>query len=105
MRRLGIVLLALGYGMSFIAACLSACLVAPVAEGHACCASDESIRAADRSCCSTTPAVTHAQVQAATAHPLGGGAMSSPVTVTPPLVAAPAVVPFPAASPPIVLRV
>jgi hypothetical protein len=105
MRRLGIVLLALGYAMSFIAACLSACLMAPVAEGHACCASEESIRAADSSCCSMTPGIVHTQVQIAATHTFFGGALSSRATVTPFLVATPTAVPFSAASPPVVLRV
>jgi hypothetical protein len=58
MRRLCIWALAVGYGVSFVAVCLAACLTGPAAD-HACCPTDDGLRAADKDCCSVTPGVSH----------------------------------------------
>jgi hypothetical protein len=64
MRRTSILLLAAGYGLSFVIVCLAACVVAPAAAEHACCDQEDGFRAAARDCCVVTqgvsPAPTHA---------------------------------------------
>jgi hypothetical protein len=60
MRRAGILIVAVGYGLSFVAVCLAACLMGPMVADHACCAGEDGIRTADRDCCSVTPGVAHA---------------------------------------------
>jgi len=63
MRRTRILLLAAGYGLSFVIVCLGACLAATPAGEHACCEGDEGFRAAARDCCVVTqgvsPGLTH----------------------------------------------
>lgn len=104
MRRAGILLVALGYGFSFVAACLAACLMGPMLADHSCCAGEDGIRAVDSDCCSVTPGVAHGARDAAIASPpLIGftphqGAFVQPVAVQPTAAEV-------AASPPLVLRV
>ena len=103
MRGIGILAVALGYGLSFVAVCLAACLMAPAMADHSCCPGDDGIRASDGDCCSVTPGVSH------------GGAMLSgavPSSAAGPVFAAAVQVPTPflhpvavSASPPLVLRV
>jgi len=103
MRRTGIVLVAVGYGLAFVAVCLSACLMGAAVTDHGCCAGDDGIRAADRDCCSVTPGVSHGGTQVAA--PLSSAAVLSgfAVAVLPPVApAAPVTI---ATSPPLILRV
>jgi hypothetical protein len=103
MRRAGVVLLAIGYGLSFVAVCLAACLMGPALADHACCPGEDGIRAADRDCCSVTPGVSHGGAQAvATLPPL---AVDSPVNVAVPPPVAPAALVTVSTSPPLILRV
>ena len=104
MRRSSIVLLAAGYGLSFVIVCLGACLAGPAAAEHACCDGEDGFRAAARDCCVVTqgvsPAATHVT-------PASSAVFALPVYVAvflPPVVsyAGPATL---AASPPLVLRV
>jgi hypothetical protein len=104
MRRAGILLLAIGYGLSFVAVCLAACLMGPMVADHSCCAGDDGIRARDRDCCSVTPGVTHAGDNVATVLPTVFLASVPPTAVTHPLAGDPIPVEF-APSPPLVLRV
>ena len=103
MRRLGIGALALGYGLSFAAVCLAACLMPAMVTDHACCAGEDGIRATDRDCCSVTPALSsgtsalaHA-VPTTFADPLFAAAVVPPVSFAGPVAAS--------ASPPLVLRI
>ena len=64
MRRFVGISVAVAYGLSFVAVCLATCLM-PVAADHACCATGDSIRAADQDCCSITPGVSHGTDSAA----------------------------------------
>lgn len=103
MRRTGILLVAMGYGLSFVAVCLGACLMGPTMADHGCCPSEDGIRAVDSDCCSVTPGVSHggAQVADAVAVP----ADFAPIVMTR---SAPVAYPTPVAvssSPPLVLRV
>jgi hypothetical protein len=103
MRRTGILVVAVGYGLAFVAMCLSACLMGPAVADHACCPGDDGIRAAERDCCSVTPGVSHGGAQVtATLSVLAADAPFT-FTVTPPVVpATPITV---SASPPLILRV
>ena len=103
MRRTGILLVALGYGLSFVAVCLGACLMGPAVAEHGCCPAEDGIRAADRDCCSVTPAVSHGEARVADT--VAVRADFAPIVVT---VSAPIAHPNPVAvssSPPLVLRV
>ena len=103
MRRTGILLVALGYGLAFVAVCLAACLMGPTVADHGCCPGDEGIRAADRDCCSVTPGVSHGGAQAAATLPTQ--AVDSPFKVAVPLPVAPVVPVTVSTSPPLILRV
>ena len=104
MRRAGIVLLAVGYSLSFVAVCLAACLAGPAMAEHGCCPGDDGIRAADRDCCSVTPGVSHGGADVAVAVPQ---AVPAPVFASAIQVMSAAMVPAVegAPSPPLVLRV
>jgi hypothetical protein len=105
MRRVGILLVVVGYGLSFVAVCLAACLAGPMASDHACCGGDAGIRPADRDCCSVTSAVAHAETQAPAAVPMVALPASFQLPVVPPShLAATAARPF-SASPPPILRI
>lgn len=55
MRRTSILLVAAGYGLSFLVVCLGTCFAAaPLAE-HACCEGEDGFRAAAVDCCFVTP--------------------------------------------------
>jgi hypothetical protein len=104
MRRTSILLLAAGYGLSFVVVCLGACLAAPAAAEHACCDQEDGFRTAARDCCVVTQGVSPAATHVAPA--------ISVVLFLPDYVAAflPPVVPYAgpatlAASPPLVLRI
>jgi hypothetical protein len=103
-RRTSILLLAAGYGLSFVAVCLAACLAGPAAAEHACCDGEDGFRAAARDCCVVTPGVSPAATHVPPATPV---VFSLPIYVAvllPPVItnAGPATL---AASPPLVLRV
>lgn len=104
MRRTGILLLAVGYGLAFLAVCLGVCLAETPAAEHACCAGEGGLRAAASDCCVVTqglsPATTHATPAGSfVALPVHYGAVSLPsVTVD----VAPVGL---TASPPLVLRI
>ena len=102
-RRIGILVLALGYGLSFVAVCLAACLMGPAVSEHACCPSDDGIRTADRDCCSVTPGVSHGGAQIAATLPRP--AVDSPFKVAGPPPVSPAVPVTVSPSPPLILRV
>jgi len=102
-RRTGVLLLAIGYGLSFVAVCLAACLMGPAAADHGCCPGEDGIRAADRDCCSVTPGVSHGGAQVAATLPTL--AVDSPFKVTAPLPVAFAVPITVSTSPPLILRV
>jgi hypothetical protein len=104
MRRAVILGVAVGYGLSFVAVCLAACLMGPMVADHACCAGDEGIRAADQDCCSVTPGLAHAGSGAAIVLPTTFVASPSVATVLQPLVGSVTAVEV-ASSPPLVLRV
>jgi hypothetical protein len=103
-RRTSILLLAAGYGLSFVIVCLGACLAGPLAAEHACCDGEDGFRAAARDCCVVTQGVSPAATHVA---PATSAVFSLPVYVAvllPPVVtnAGPAIL---AASPPLVLRI
>jgi hypothetical protein len=104
MRRAGIFVVALGYGLSFVAVCLAACLMGPMVADHACCAGDDGIRASDGDCCSVTPGIAHAGVHVAISLPTAFVAAPLPGLVTRALVVGVTSVEF-ASSPPLILRV
>lgn len=103
MRRFGALVLALGYGLSFVAVCLAACLTGPAMADHACCPSDDGIRAADRDCCSVTPGVSHGGAQVAATLPTFAG--ETPLNVAVPPQAVPTAPVTVSSSPPRILRV
>ena len=103
MRRTGILLVALGYGLAFVAVCLAACLMGPTVADHGCFPGDEGIRAADRDCCSVTPGVSHGGEQVATTLPTLAGV--TPFNVASPPAVGAAVPVSISTSPPLVLRV
>jgi hypothetical protein len=103
MRRTGILVVAVGYGLALVAMCLSACLMGPAVADHACCPGEDGIRAAERDCCSVTPGVSHGGAQlTATLSVLAADAPFT-FTVPPPIV--PALPITVSASPPLILRV
>jgi hypothetical protein len=104
MRRTSILLLAGGYGLSFVIVCLGACLAAPAAAEHACCDGDEGFRAAARDCCVVTQGVSPAPTHVAPAISVVFSLPDYVAAFLPPVVsyAGPATL---AASPPLVLRV
>jgi len=104
MRRTGILVVAVLYGLSFVAVCLAACLMGPMVADHACCAGEDGIRAADGDCCSVTPGVAHAGVHVATSLTTAFVAAPLPALVTRALVVGVTSVEF-APSPPLILRV
>ena len=103
-RRTSILLLAAGYGLSFVIVCLGACLSAAPAAEHACCDGDEGFRAAARDCCVVTQGVSPAATHVAPAISVVFSLPDYVAVFLPPAVsyAGPAT---PAASPPLVLRV
>jgi hypothetical protein len=103
MRRIGILVLALGYGLSFVAVCLAACLMGPAIADHACCPGEDGIRAADRDCCSVTPGVSHDGAQVAATLPNLAG--DAPFNVAVPPHVAPVPLIAVSTSPPLILRV
>ena len=104
MRRTSILLLAAGYGLSFVIVCLGACLPAPAAAEHACCDGDEGFRAAARDCCVVTQGVSPNATHLAPAISVVFSLPDDVAVFLPPVVsyAGPATL---AASPPLVLRV
>ena len=104
MKRAGILIVAVGYGLSFVAVCLAACLMGPMVADHACCAGEDGIRGADRDCCSVTPGVTHAGANVTPALPAALAA-PAPASAAPHIQAAAAFRIELASSPPLVLRV
>jgi hypothetical protein len=103
MRRIGILVLALGYGLSFVAVCLAACLMGPAIADHACCPGEDGIRAADRDCWSVTPGVSHGGAQVAATLPTLAG--ETPINRAVESQAVPAAPVTVSTSPPRILRV
>jgi hypothetical protein len=103
MRRTGILLVAIGYSLAFVAVCLATCLMGPAVADHGCCPGDEGIRAADRDCCSVTPGVSHGGAQVAATLPTQAGDTPFNVAVLPLVARAPLVTV--STSPPLILRV
>ena len=103
-RRTSVLLLAAGYGLSFLAVCLGACLAAPPAADHACCEGEDGFRAAARDCCVVTHGVSPTPTQMAPATSVAFSLPGHLAVFLPPVVtsAGPAT---PAASPPLVLRI
>jgi hypothetical protein len=104
MRRVVTLGVAVGYGLSFVAVCLAACLMGPMVADHACCAGQDGIRTADQDCCAVTAGLAHAGSSAAIVLPTSFVASPSVATVLQPLVGATTAVEV-ASSPPLVLRV
>jgi hypothetical protein len=104
MRRASAFCLALGYAVSWIVVCLSACMIEPAASEHACCADQPGVRAVLRDCCSFVPTVqpdsTHV---AAPPPPVASSQMTSAIDARSPRTMARPV--RASASPPLVLRV
>ena len=103
MRRIGILVVALGFGLSFVAVCLAACLTGPAFADHGCCPGEDGMKAAEGDCCSVTPGVSHGGPQVAATLP-AITAVAPSTTAVPPLVA-PAKPVAVSTSPPFVLRV
>jgi hypothetical protein len=103
-RRTSILLVAAGYGLSFLVVCLGACLAAPPAAEHACCDGEDGFRAAARDCCVVTQGVSTAGTHVAPATSVVFSLPNYVAVFLPPVVAnaGPAT---PAASPPLVLRI
>jgi hypothetical protein len=104
MRRTSILVLAVGYGLSFVIVCLGACLSAAPAAEHACCEGDEGFRAAARDCCVVTQGVSPTRTHVAPAISVVFSLPDYVAVFLPPVVtyAGPAT---PSASPPLVLRI
>jgi hypothetical protein len=104
MRGTSMLLLAAGYGLSFVVVCLGACLVAPPVAEHACCDQEDGFRAAARDCCVVTQGVSPAPTHVAPAISVVFFSPDYVAAFLPPAVsyAGPATL---AASPPLVLRV
>jgi hypothetical protein len=103
MRRASAFGLALGYSLSWILVCLSACMAQSASAQHACCAQETGMSAAKRDCCSTAPTVTpHAPLAAAVPQ---ATADLVPQFIAPRTLVAPVTAVRAAASPPLVLRV
>jgi hypothetical protein len=104
MRRASAFGLALGYSLSWIMVCLSACMAQAAPSEHACCAQEEGMSAAKRDCCSTAPTVTsHAPVVSDV--PPAAAAEVARQRIAPHTALAPVRAVRAAASPPLVLRV
>ena len=104
MRRASAGFLALGYSLSWILVCLSACMAEPASTAHPCCAQEAGISAVQRDCCSTLPTVTPQTPLVADVPPaIASGAFAQPVV--PRTLPAPVTAVRAAASPPLVLRV
>lgn len=104
MRRASAFGLALGYSLSWVLVCLSACMALSASAEHACCARQEGISAAKRDCCSTAPTVTP-QVSLVADVPQATAAAVAPDLMAPRTFLAPVTAVRAAASPPPVLRV
>jgi hypothetical protein len=104
MRRTSVLLLAAGYGLSFVIVCLGACLTAAPAAEHACCDGEEGFRAAARDCCVVTQGVSPAPMHVAPGLSVVFSFPDYVAVFLPPIVktAGPATL---AASPPLVLRI
>ena len=104
MCRIAILLVAIGYGLSFLVVCLGTCFAAAPAAEHACCNEEDGFRAAAFDCCSVTPGATPDRSGI-------DGMVRVATSLTPPLVTfGPRLAPRPdrptlAASPPLVLRI
>jgi hypothetical protein len=103
-RRTSILLLAAGYGLSFVIVCLGACLTAAPAAEHACCDGDEGFRAAARDCCVVTQGVSPAPTHVAPAISIVSSLPDYVAVFLPPVVSYAGQATL-AASPPLVLRV
>jgi hypothetical protein len=103
-RRTSVLLVAAGYGLSFLAVCLGACLAAPAAAEHACCGGEEGFRTSAQDCCVLTQGVSPAPTQLA---PAISVLLSFPnyIALFMPPVVVNAVPVTLAASPPLILRV
>jgi hypothetical protein len=55
MRRTSILLIAAGYGLSFLVVCLGTCFAGAAVAEHACCEGEDGFRAAAVDCCSVMP--------------------------------------------------
>jgi hypothetical protein len=55
MRRISVLLVAAGYGLSFLVVCLGTCFAAAPTAEHACCDGEDGFRAAAFDCCFVTP--------------------------------------------------
>jgi hypothetical protein len=104
MRRTSILLLAAGYGLSFVAVCLGACLAAPPAAAHACCDGEDGFRAAARDCCVVTQGVSPAATHVVPATSVAFASPNYVAVFLPPVVANAGSATL-AASPPLVLRI
>jgi hypothetical protein len=104
MRRASAFGLALGYSLSWILVCLSACMAASASAQHPCCAQEAGISAVQRDCCATSPTVTTQTPLVAHVPPsIATAAFSQPVVLR--TLPAPVTPVRAAASPPLVLRV
>ena len=103
-RRTSILLLAAGYGLSFVAVCLAACLAGSPAAEHACCDGEDGFRASAHDCCVLTQGVSPAPAHVAPATSVVFPLPAYVAGLLPPVVtnAGPATL---AASPPLVLRI
>lgn len=104
MRRAAAFGLALGYSLSWVLVCLSACMAQPSPAEHACCEQEAGISAAKRDCCSTAPTVTP-HVPLVAAIPQAVAAEIAPALAVPRALLARVTAVRAAASPPLVLRV
>jgi len=104
MRRISILLLATGYGLSFVIVCLGACLTAAPAGEHACCDGDAGFRAAARDCCVVTQGVSPASTHVVPAISVVFSLPDYVAAFLPPVVSYAGLAAL-AASPPLVLRV
>jgi hypothetical protein len=104
MRRTSILLLVAGYGLSFVAVCLGACLAGPPGGEHACCDGEDGFRTAARDCCVVTEGVSPAATHVAPAASVVFSLPNYLAAFLPPVVAN-AGSATPAASPPLVLRI
>jgi hypothetical protein len=69
MRRAPVLLVAVGYTLSFLVVCLGACLAPAPAGQHGCCQDGEGWRAPASDCCSVMPGLPHAAALALDAPP------------------------------------
>jgi hypothetical protein len=104
MRRASAFGLALGYSLSWVLVCLSACMAQPSPAEHACCAQEAGVSATKRDCCSTAPTVTP-HVPLVADMPQAAAADFVPQLIAPRTLLAPVTAVRAAASPPLVLRV